>query len=38
MGIELPSTMIQNMNKAAGFLMAKYKGRSEFDESFFQIE
>jgi uncharacterized protein (DUF362 family) len=37
-GIELPSTMIQNMNKAAGFLMAKYKGRSEFDESFFQIE
>lgn len=37
-GIELPSSMFQNMNKAAGFLMAKYKGRPEFEESFFQIK
>ncbi|MFX0134488.1 MAG: DUF362 domain-containing protein [Candidatus Hodarchaeota archaeon] len=36
-GIELPSSMFQNMNKAAGLLMAKYKGRPEFEESFFQI-
>ena len=36
-GIELPSSMFQNVNKAAGFLMAKYKGRPEFEESFFQI-
>jgi len=37
-GIELPSGMFQNMNKGAGFLMAKYKGRPEFDESFFQVK
>ena len=38
-GIELPSTLFQNMNKMAGSLMmAKYKRRPEFDESFFQIK
>lgn len=37
-GIELPSGMFQNMSKGAGFLMAKYKGRPEFDESFFQVK
>lgn len=37
-GIELPSTMLQNVNKGAGFLMRKYKGRPEFEESFFQIK
>ena len=37
-GIELPSTMFQNISKAAGFLLAKYKGRPEFEESFFQIK
>jgi hypothetical protein len=37
-GIELPGGMLDNTNKAgAGFLMAKYKGRPEFEESFFQI-
>ncbi|MFX1326398.1 MAG: DUF362 domain-containing protein, partial [Promethearchaeota archaeon] len=37
-GIELPGSMFDNVNKAgAGFLMAKYKGRPEFEESFFQI-
>jgi len=36
-GIELPSTMFQNTNKGAEVLMAKYKGRPEFEESFFQI-
>jgi len=37
-GIELPSGLFQNMNKGVGFLMAKYKGRPEFDESFFQVK
>ncbi|MFX0082805.1 MAG: DUF362 domain-containing protein [Candidatus Hodarchaeota archaeon] len=38
-GIELPSSMLQNVSQGgAGFLMAKYKGRPEFDESFFQIK
>jgi len=37
-GIELPAGLFQNMNKGAGFLMAKYKGRPEFEESFFQIK
>ena len=37
-GIELPSTMFQNISKGAGFLLAKYKGRPEFEESFFQIK
>ena len=37
-GIELPGSMLDNMTKAgAGFLMAKYKDRPEFEESFFQI-
>jgi len=37
-GIELPGSMLDNMTKAgAGFLMAKYKGRPEFEESFFQV-
>ncbi|MFX1572269.1 MAG: DUF362 domain-containing protein [Promethearchaeota archaeon] len=36
-GIELPSAMVQNMDKGVGFLMAKYKGRPEFEEAFFQI-
>ena len=38
-GIELPASMFQNITKGgAGFLMAKYKGRPEFEESLFQIE
>ena len=37
-GIKLPETMFQNVNKGAGFLMAKYKGRPEFEESFFQVK
>jgi len=37
-GIELPAGMFQNIGKAAGFLMAKYKKRPEFEESFFQIK
>jgi coenzyme F420-reducing hydrogenase gamma subunit len=36
-GIELPENLFKNMEKGAGFLMAKYKGRPEFEESFFQI-
>jgi uncharacterized protein (DUF362 family) len=37
-GIELPGGMLDNSNKSgAGLLMAKYKGRPEFDESLFQI-
>ncbi|MBY8992215.1 MAG: DUF362 domain-containing protein, partial [Candidatus Lokiarchaeota archaeon] len=37
-GIELPGAMLENTNKAgAGFFMAKYKGRPEFEESFYQI-
>ncbi len=36
-GIELPANMFKNIDKAAGFLMSKYKRRPEFEESFFQI-
>ncbi|MFX1503370.1 MAG: DUF362 domain-containing protein [Promethearchaeota archaeon] len=37
-GIELPGSMLDNASRAGvGILMAKYKGRPEFDESFFQI-
>ncbi len=37
-GIELPGGMLDNTNRSgAGYLMAKYKGRPEFEESFFQI-
>ncbi|MFX1456863.1 MAG: DUF362 domain-containing protein [Promethearchaeota archaeon] len=37
-GIELPAAMLENTGAAVGFLMAKYKGRAEFDESFFQVK
>ena len=37
-GIELPSGLIKNINKMAGVFMGKYKGKPEFDESFFQIK
>ena len=37
-GIKLPTTLFQNVNKGAGSLMAKYKGRPEFEESFFQVK
>ncbi|MFX1374601.1 MAG: DUF362 domain-containing protein [Promethearchaeota archaeon] len=37
-GIELPSTLLESASReGVGFLMAKYKGRPEFDESFFQV-
>jgi len=36
-GIELPSNMLQNINMGAGFLLGKYRGKTEFKESFFQI-
>ncbi|MHA2180192.1 MAG: DUF362 domain-containing protein [Promethearchaeota archaeon] len=37
-GIELPPTLFQMIDQFAGAFMAKYKGRPEFDESFFQIK
>jgi uncharacterized protein (DUF362 family) len=37
-GIELRADLFQNMSKGAGFLLGKYRGRPEFEESFFQIK
>jgi len=36
-GIEIEPAMIENMDILPGFLMKRYKGKPEFDESFFQI-
>ena len=37
-GIPLNPKIFENMDSAPGFFMKKYKGRPEFDESFFRIE
>ncbi len=36
-GIEINPMIFKNMDKGAGFLMRKYKGKPEFEEKFFQI-
>jgi uncharacterized protein (DUF362 family) len=36
-GIELDPTFLDNIEMLPGFLMGKYEGRPEFDESFFRI-
>ncbi len=36
-GIEIEPAMIENMDILPGFLMKRYEGKPEFDESFFQI-
>jgi len=36
-GIEINPMIFKNMDKGAGFLMRKYKGKPEFVENFFQI-
>ncbi|MHA2393989.1 MAG: DUF362 domain-containing protein [Promethearchaeota archaeon] len=37
-GIEIQTGFFESMNKGAGFLLGKYRGRAEFDESFFQVK
>jgi len=37
-GIEIEPAMIENMDKLPGYFMKRYKGKPEFDESFFQIK
>lgn len=37
-GIELNPAIFENMDKAPGYFMKRYKGRPEFDEGFFRIE
>ncbi len=36
-GIEMNLMIFKNVDKGAGFLMRKYRGRPEFEENFFQI-
>lgn len=36
-GLRVPQSFFANLDKAPGWLMQKYKGRAEFEESFFQI-
>jgi uncharacterized protein (DUF362 family) len=37
-GIKVQSALFKNLDSAVGFLMGKYKGKPEFEESFFQIQ
>ncbi len=37
-GIDVNPTMLQNLDKVPAFLMQRYEGKPEFDESFFKIE
>ena len=37
-GINVQSALFKNLDSAVGFLMGKYKGKPEFEESFFHIE
>ena len=37
-GINVQSALFKNLDSAVGFLMGKYKGMPEFEESFFQVE
>jgi len=36
-GIEVNPTIFEHMDKAPGFFMGKYKGKPEFEESFFTV-
>ena len=36
-GIEVPPAFFKGMSKGPGFLMAKFRGRPEFEEAFFQV-
>jgi len=36
-GIEIEPAIIENMDQLPGYFMKRYKGKPEFDESFFQI-
>ncbi|MFX1384234.1 MAG: DUF362 domain-containing protein [Promethearchaeota archaeon] len=36
-GIKVPKTFFKGLDQAPGWLMQKYKGKPEFDESFFQV-
>ncbi|MBN2153919.1 MAG: DUF362 domain-containing protein, partial [Candidatus Lokiarchaeota archaeon] len=36
-GIDLPDMFYNNLDKGAGTFMGKYRGKPEFDESFFQV-
>ncbi len=36
-GIRVPSSFFKNFDKVPAFLMEKYKGKPEFEESFFQV-
>lgn len=37
-GIDVNPTMLQNLDKVPGFMMQRYQGKPEFDESFFTID
>ena len=37
-GVELDPAIFENLDNAPGFFMKKYKGKPEFDESFFRID
>ena len=37
-GIRVPKTFFRGLDQAPGWLMQKYKGKPEFEESFFQVK
>ncbi|TFG19420.1 MAG: DUF362 domain-containing protein [Promethearchaeota archaeon] len=37
-GLKVPKSFWENLDKAPGWLMQKYKGKPEFEESFFQVQ
>jgi len=37
-GIQIDSTLFENIDKVPGFFMERYEGKPEFDEAFFRVE